>query len=213
MLKKKCSKCGKKINKNYEFCPYCGKSFFDPEKLEKDYGLLGKKDIETNEINDIFKQAKLPFGFNMLAKKLFKELDKQMKEIDREEAKPAGTSISISFGSLNGQPKIRIKEGGKKLGKPGKIKLPKITKLPKEYAKLPKKEAKTKVRRIGNKIIYEISLPGVKEIKQVIINKLESSIEIKAFSKDKAYFKLLPINMEILNYFLENENLVLELKE
>jgi len=218
MFKKKCSKCGKKINKNYDFCPYCGNSFFSPEKEEKDYGLLGKKDIEG------FDDIKMPFGFNFLTKKLFKELDKQLREGDIneemfKERKPMGTSISISFSSSDGQPKIKVKEYGKnrkvkKLeAKKSLPNLQNIERLPKKYSKLPKKEAETKVRRLSNKIVYEINLPGVNSIKDILINKLENSIEIKAFSKDKAYFKLLPINLDILNYNLKDEKLILELAE
>jgi len=41
----------------------------------------------------------------------------------------------------------------------------------------------------------------------------ENSIEIKAFSKDKAYFKFLPIALPLLGYKLLKEKLILELGE
>jgi hypothetical protein len=62
-----------------------------------------------------------------------------------------------------------------------------------------------------NKIIYEVDLPGVKNEKDIIITKLENSIEIKAFTKDTAYLKLIPISLPIKNYFLEKNKLILEL--
>jgi len=80
-----------------------------------------------------------------------------------------------------------------------------------KLAKMPKKEPETIVRRLSDRIIYEISVPGVKNIKDVIINKLQNSIEIKAFAKDKVYFKLLPVSLPIKKYKIEDEKLVLEL--
>ena len=81
-----------------------------------------------------------------------------------------------------------------------------------QISKLPREEAKTKVRRLSNKIIYEINLPGVKSMKNIIINRLENSIEIKAFSKDKVFFKLFPISLPIIRHKLEGEKFILELK-
>jgi hypothetical protein len=67
------------------------------------------------------------------------------------------------------------------------------------------------VRRLSDRIVYEIELPGVKA-SDIIINKLQNSIEIKAFTKEKAFFKLLPVALPILNYYMKQGKLVLELK-
>ncbi len=40
--------------------------------------------------------------------------------------------------------------------------------------------------------------------------KLENSIEIKAITKDKAYFKIIPLNLPIINYNILKEKLILE---
>ena len=56
-----------------------------------------------------------------------------------------------------------------------------------KLAKLPKKEPPSEVRRMGNKVIYNLEVPGVNDIDDIFINKLESSIEIKAISDDKVY--------------------------
>jgi len=55
-------------------------------------------------------------------------------------------------------------------------------------------------------------MPGVKSIKDVSVNQLENSIEIKAVAKDNSYFKLIPINLPVLDYELSEEKLVLELE-
>ena len=64
---------------------------------------------------------------------------------------------------------------------------------------------------MSNKVIYEIELPGVKSTEDVSIIKLENSIEIKAVTKDKSYFKLLPIKLPISGYKVADEKLILEL--
>ena len=75
-----------------------------------------------------------------------------------------------------------------------------------------KKEPKTNVKRLSNTVIYEINMPGVKSLDDISIVKLENSIEIKAVAKDKAYFKLIPVNLAILDYELERGKLILELE-
>jgi hypothetical protein len=42
---------------------------------------------------------------------------------------------------------------------------------------------------------------------------LENSIEVKAFAKDKAYYKFLPVSLPLLKYDLANGRLTLELGE
>ena len=63
----------------------------------------------------------------------------------------------------------------------------------------------------SGKIVYEISVPGVHDIENVLINQLENSIEIKAISDKKVYSKTLNINLPIIGYNLNQGNLVLEL--
>ena len=78
-------------------------------------------------------------------------------------------------------------------------------------SKLPKHEPSANVRRLTDKIVYEIDVPGVKK-EDIMITKLHNSIEIKAFAKDKAYFKLIPISLPIIKSELKNGKLILELK-
>ncbi len=226
MLRKKCPKCGKRIKKDFSFCPNCGFNFRE-EFDERDYGLLGKND----DFEDL--GIKLPMGFNMLFKNLVKGLDKQFRELDKMSKqdigdirdlnefgkfKPIRKGFSISINSSGEKPFIKINE----IGKEAKVKeireeiskanIKKRQKSIKKMAGLPREEAETKVRRLSNKIVYEIELPGVKSINDIIINKLENSIEIKALAKNKVLVKLLPVNFPIIGYNLDKELLVLELK-
>ena len=77
---------------------------------------------------------------------------------------------------------------------------------------LPMKDAESIVRRLSDRIIYEISVPGVKDKKDITITKLEDGIEIRAYSKLNCFFKSLPIKAEILRYYLDQGRLFFELK-
>jgi len=167
-------------------------------------------------------------GFNTIFNSLIKNLDKEFQQIDKEiskekikQQKPrknfrsGGISISISsFGDK--QPKINVKSFGnipkfqqqKKQIKKTELSEDKLKKL----SKLPKKEPSTNIRRLANKIIYEIDLPGVKSLNDISIIPLENSIEIKAIGKDKAYFKLITLNFPIIDQKLEKGKLILELE-
>jgi len=229
--KKSCNKCKKKINKDFEYCPHCGASVKDKEMDDRDYGFLGKNDLEDD--------LKLPFGMNAILNKLMKQMDRQFKQLDREigknnsQPKPKNTDIkqggiSINISSETGRPVIKVKSFGNmpefkeiegQLKNKQPIKRKPTTQFPidegkaRELAKLPREEASSKVRRLSGKVVYEIELPEVKDSKDIIIQQLENSIEIKAFAKDKAYFKFLPVNLPLERYKFNNGKLTLELGE
>lgn len=226
MFNKKCPKCDRKISKDYDFCPYCGTDFRMQRRFEKekDYGFLGKDDDLMPAMPNF--NVHLPGGINTLFNSLLKEVDKQFRELDKEMSqeihtkKPVKSSgISINISAMNnGKPEIKVKTFGPDFksipaekSKEITIQKPRISEEDaKRISKLPKKEAEASVRRLSNKIIYEIELPGIKNLKDVIINKLENSVEIKAFSKKTAYFKLIPVNLPVVNYRLDKEKLILE---
>lgn len=218
--KNQCRKCKRKIDEKYGFCPYCG-SRMDSNDDEGDWGMLGKNDIMPS-MNEI----KLPIGFNALFNSLMKNLSKEFDEQlsvnnFREDKRPKKirrdrVSISIStFG--NGPPKIKVTSLGDNLKLKSeknteKFKSNNFTKEKiKEFVNLPREEPKTNIRRLSNKVVYELEMIGVKSIDDVSIVKLESSIEIKAISKDKAYVKIIPINLPIESYNLSDGKLILEL--
>ncbi len=222
MAKKKCFGCGRKINSKYSFCPYCGFRFREDKE---DYGILGRDDYSDGDSGFGLGFRGLGIGgFGKLFNSLFREVDKQFRDLDKESDKTnkdkksfsSGISINISS-SGDGQPRIKVRNLGDTPIKIKEIKEKKPrSRMTRERAKkltsLPREEASTSVRRLSNKIIYEIDLPGVKSMEDVIINKLENSIEIKAIGKDRAFFKLLPVNLPIINYKLEKDKLLLELR-
>lgn len=219
--KKECPKCGTKIDEKYSFCPHCGNRFDSNQEEGDGWGILGKNDFFSSN------KVKLPFGFNAIFNSLMKNMSKelneqlnknyfQQEENNSKKVKRDGISISIStFGNgppkikvtqLGNKPKIEIKEEKEKT-KPDTFTKEKI----KKFAGLEKKEPKTNIRRLSNKMIYEIEMPGVKSLDDISITKLENSIEIKAISKNRAYTKTIPINLPITDYDLSEGKLILEL--
>ena len=217
MFKKKCRGCGEEVNKKHRYCPRCGAS----QKIEENLGMLGGDDFFDDSLNEM----RFPRGFNMIFNSLMKNLDKQFREFDQEmgkkiddpKIKKGGISISIST-SPGKEPEIRVRSFGPEFKKQGggvRKKLKPSKKLPQKIlktAKLPKKEPSTHIRRIADRVIYEINIPGVKSMKDISIVQLENSIEIKAVAKDKAYIKLIPIDLPIIDYSFEKGKLILELE-
>ena len=209
MLKKrKCTKCRRKISKDYRFCPYCG--YGDEDYDSEKWGMLGKNDlINPNDFQ-------LPRGLNTLFNSLMKNLTKQLndsydtsKKIGHTKIRDNGISISIST-SGNKPPKIKMHSPEEKEKPKKKIPEQFSKENIKKFSQLPKQEPKTNIRRLANKVIYEIEIPGVKSLRDISILKLETSIEIKAIAKNTAYFKRIPLNFPIINYMFSEEKLILE---
>lgn len=226
MFKKKCPRCNRKIDRDFDFCPYCGNNL-GRERDEKDFGFLGKDDFIGTNLNFNDAGFNLPLGFDKIISGLMNQIDGQMGQLDKEigknpvkktpEIKSNAISISISTGTGK-QPEIKISGFGPEFEQIKQEIEPEIKvrnslsdDKAKEIAKLPREEAVTNVRRLSSKIIYEIELPGVSSLKDVLINKLENSTEIKAFSKNKVYVKLIPLT-QLLNYKLNQGKLILEFK-
>lgn len=210
--KNKCKRCGEKLKKKYQFCPTCGSrvSSFN----EKDFGLLG-----TSDFVNLSNELHLPFGFNKLLNSLMKNLEVEMKEIPFDSSLPldkkTGISISISSKGDN-KPQVKISNSSNSQKNAEKIK--EKFKTPYfnqeqilQFSKLEKQEPKTNIRRLSNKMLYEIYLPHVKSLKDISINQLESSLEIKAISKKIGYTKIIPINLPLKEYSFSKGKLVLEL--
>ncbi len=205
--KEKCDNCNSNIDKNYSFCPYCGDNLLDPIKEARNYGLLGKNDNIDNL------QPQLNFGIadrliGSLVNSLVKTLDKQFKNYDKEvtkfeksEIQSFPNGIKIKIGAPIPIKKPQAKSFFKKL--PSDQQLEKIISLPKETAE-------TKIKRLGDKIIYELATPGISSHNDIFISKLESGYEIKAIGNKKIYVNTLPVNLPIKSLAIDNNKLFVE---
>ena len=212
--KKECSKCGNKISGKYKFCPYCGNSINNFK--DEDFGILGNEDSDDPDFfsKSLFGGA----GEKMINKMLgsaIKMIEKEIQREVRKENKNPQTNFQLFINgkkinlddSNNVFQKQKIKKHSKEIPEHcfSKEKLDK-------FSRLSKKEPLTNIRRLSDKVIYEISVPGVKSEEDVSITKFENSIEIKALTKNKAYYKIISINLPIVNFKLENGKLIFELE-
>jgi hypothetical protein len=209
MFEKKCLQCGNSVKQDFEFCPFCGMNLaskFDKE----DYGFLGKNDF----VNSF--PAQHPFMENLFTNAM-KLLEKQMKELQREMIKDTHARPP----QKNSHPHLHIQffVNGKKVfphKAPSQQKLMKtvntqIQEKFQKHASLPRKEPEARLRRFSGKLIYELQVPGVKSVEDVLINRLEHSIEVKALGESALYTKQLKLNLPVIDYTLKDDTLIIEL--
>ena len=220
--KKKCENCDEKIGNNYRYCPSCGAPLSDDAK-EEDGGMIGKSDHpeKRQEENDFDFLAKSLFG-NMnkgvLGKMLgsaMKMLEKEMKKMENDPNLKNNFQLFINGKKIDLN-KIKVKQDSPQNYTQKEQKKPELKKFLskdkiKKFTTLPKKEPSTNMRRFSDSLVYEIDIPGVESIEDIMISRLESSIEIKALAKDKVYSKLIPISLPIKKYSLDKNKLVLQL--
>lgn len=205
MLKrKKCNVCGESIKGDYSFCPNCGTQLKD--NVNNKWGILGKNDLPTTNSQPGFIEGIGDKIINKMISSTFKMLEKEFNK--------GATDIEKMP-----QPKMKLMINGKEIGAKPKKKNSDTKFLPiefsndnlKKWKKISKKEPKSSIKRIDDKIEYEVEIPGVKSINDISIIKLENSLEIKAVSDKTGYVKRIPINMPLKKYSLAKGILTLEL--
>jgi len=207
MLKrKKCEICKEKIKTKHNFCSNCGSQL---KNNQNSWGILGR-------IDSIEEKPGIIEGFgdkliNKMISSTFKMLEKEMhKGLVENQRMP--------------QSRMKLMINGKEITPSNSQKIPQkkdpnIKFLPiefseenlKKWKKVKKKEPKSKLKRVEDKIEYEVEVPGVKSIKDISIIKLENSLEIKAVSEKAGYLKRIPIDLPLKKYSLVKGILTLEL--
>ena len=220
MFREKCPRCNKGVSKKHDFCPGCGQNM---KSSSEDYGFLGKNDFEDLGI-------KLPFGLKALMKPLMKELTKQMADIDKElrnqnniskDNRPKNMgNFSIHIG-MPGQKPVKLNSNVNpnqnsptmQMTNPSrKLSLPKIEdKKLEKVKKFPREEPQVSIRRLSDRVIYELDLPEVNSLSNVNIARLEDSVEVKAISKKKVFVKSIDVALPLRSYKFKDEKLTLEL--
>ncbi|MEK6928404.1 MAG: hypothetical protein AABW65_00420 [Nanoarchaeota archaeon] len=200
-----CAVCNSGIENKYSFCPYCGISLVDLKKQKKEFGLLGKNDnVEGTDFKGEFSSS---FGISdkmilSLINNLAKNFEKQFRDLEKAEISHLPNGINIKIGvPANNRKKIPKQKPFYNQIKEEQIK--KITSLPKT-------SAKTNIKRLGNKVIYELNAPGIISTEDVFLSKLENGYEVKAIGEKKVYINTLPINLPIHSYSINNNKLTIE---
>jgi len=197
-----CPVCGTKIDREWGFCPRCGTrisgDFFDEifSRMRKELAEMNKlleKDIEAFDLSPWFKDMDKKSihpkrsGFTIkivqagnkkpdISVRTFGDVEKSKlrKEIDEFGAWQPGLGRETEQGA---KPRpFRPAEPHEKL-------------VIKEAVKT--EEPKTSVARSASKVAVSIQLPGVESERDIEVSELESSVEVKALAKDRAYFKIL----------------------
>lgn len=169
--KNKCPKCDFFVKKTWNFCPHCGTNLKEVPRPKIMPLTMNSSDIDMNA--------------------MFKDVNKILKSMLGSE--PFKGSLSVTrLGGPNG-PKMKVNTSGdyKKVEPELKKKLG--VKKRKFRGNKKTEEPELNIKEMPHQNIIEIDVPGVKTEGDVEIIKLEHSIEIRAFAKDKTYFKLLPI--------------------
>ncbi len=206
---KKCQRCEGKLKEEYSFCPYCKLDLRNPEADMKDYGMLGK--------NDSVLGAPLLGGggvgmsdsiVNSIFNNVMKMMENQLKnldggKIDFGDAKP---EISMLPNGIQIRIGPHIHKHKHQEVKPRVISEDQRARM----TKLPRSQAKAEIRRLSDKIIYELATPGVENVDDIFVSKVESGYEVKAVGNKKVYFNSLQINLPLKKYFVKENCLTLE---
>ncbi len=175
-----CRDCNSPVEEGWAFCPRCGSGLKEHEE-ERGFGGLG----------DMFGQIE-------------QQMQRQMQEMDRlfgegmlERPRiimpKGGSGISISVNSgPDGKPRVSVNTFGnaRKIEPQIKRELGVRNGENKEARPKVTAEPEMKVSNERGRTVYTVSLPEVKDGKDVRIKRLPNSIEIRAKAGDKLYFKL-----------------------
>lgn len=204
MIKKiRCPNCKEKVKESFSFCPTCGEELVENQK---GWGMLGKKDSINQEKTDFFE------GFtgsilNKMLKSSIKMLEREMQKDLKENPQPFGNMRLM----INGK-EITPKKIQQIKNKPKYLPIDFSKENLEKYRKMKKTEPNSTLKRVDNKVKYELEVPEVKSIKDISIIKLENSLEVKAVGQKVAYSKRIPIDLPLKKYSLINGLLTLELE-
>ena len=204
----KCYSCDSAINEKYSFCPWCGNPQFDPEQELRDFGMLGRRD--TTDENK-FKQQFISSDITIIEKLMgslmnnfIKNIDKQFRDMEKTNISQMPNSIKIKIGMSPQQ----TKRGSQQSILQRKITEDQMSKM----EGLPRTTAKTNIKRLSDKVIYELFTPGIISPQDVFVSKIESGYEIKAIGEKKVYVNSLPINLPLHRFSIDNDKLIIEFK-
>jgi len=199
MFKKKCRGCAEKVDRKFNYCPWCGGGLRG-DSGSKDLGMLGDDDM-----GQVQEDLKLPFGVEKIVGSLVKQLEKQMGGMNMNGAGGLPKNFKIQIG---GMPMNRAMQ------KPANVR--KAIMVSEEEAErrsgLKKVEAESRVKRLGDVIIYEIEAPGLAKKEDVVVVELESGLEVRAYARDNCYVKMISMKAEVLGIRVEGDRVSVELR-
>ena len=199
-----CRACGKYSSHKYNFCPYCGTSMLDQFEETVDFGMLGKKDIkEEDSLKNNIQSGEFKILDRIISSVMSNMVKSMMSEIKDPQVKQTPNSINIKIGP---QGKSQKREERKVTRSISEDQI-------KKMADMPRTTAKTAVKRLSDKIVYELNIPGIASPEDIFISKLESGYEIKAIGGNKkVYVNSLPVNLPIKSLAINADKLYVEFR-
>ena len=84
MIKRKCSGCAKRIERSFNFCPWCGEGI-KGSREESNFGLLGRNDNTIGQNQNMQGNFNaLPFGLDKMVGPLIKQLERELSNMDKQ---------------------------------------------------------------------------------------------------------------------------------
>ncbi len=179
----KCKSCEKDIgNKEWKYCPFCGEV-----TVKKSMYSYGMKDVVDKIVSGIERQ---------LMRKLFKVLAGSIKQ--NGGANRQGITVRMTSGK---RPVAQSTRQAPDMTAANKRPIPKET-----------IEPKADITKLPGKLKINILLPGIDCMDNIDILKFDNSCEVRAYTEDKLYFKIIqtPQNLNLYEKNLDNETLSLE---
>ena len=192
-----CPRCDSKLKKDFDFCPHCGLDIRNPQRDNEEWGILGKNEFAGAPFvggnSDGFGVTDKMIGaiFNSLMKNLEKQIQNQNQEESVQQF-PKGLTISVGPAKKKQARKGITEEQIKRM------------------SGLPRVEAKTNMKRLSDKVVYELKAPGIDNPDDVFISKLASGYEVKAIGKNKVYMNSLPVELPLKGFILDKNGLNIE---
>lgn len=210
----KCGNCGSNLDSGWRFCPKCGSGqsrAFDFQdifsRMRKEMEEMARSmdsDIEALDLSPFFKKAR-PQGFSIKISSgpgIEPKVEvRTFGDIDKRQIESQLRSLGVKRIAQGPGGAMRTREKPMFPREDRKLRLPEAT-----------EEPAANVRRLDGRVVVDLEIPGVKSEKDIEVNELESSVEVKAIAGNRGYFKILtkPEEFSLSRRTFKNGKLQLE---
>ncbi|MCK4555263.1 MAG: zinc ribbon domain-containing protein [Candidatus Aenigmarchaeota archaeon] len=186
-----CEKCNIDTKDDWSFCPKCGHELKRSKVV--DYGM---EDVFASMANSLQ---------NMTKRMLFEGMRPQGAKA------PSGLTVKI----VRGVPATAMRNQSARIA-PVQMNAPAKVTTPLKARPAPKKtiEPEATFNKLPGKLMVEVKTPGVESIEDVDVLEMGTSVEVRAYSGDTLYFKIInvPKKASVVSKKVESGKLVLEMK-
>ncbi|HLD77640.1 MAG TPA: zinc ribbon domain-containing protein [archaeon] len=204
----RCTNCKREIPQAH-YCPHCGEHQPHGGGDHQGFDALFN-DRFFADIMESFQRMFADMGLDESFEKEVIDLTKAGKR-----RRGAGFTINI-VQSGEGPPQIRIQPLGEAMEPSAQQELPRraVAKpLPKKFTEAKQsEEPESVVRRVGEALIADLEVPGVRSEDDIAVTELENSVEVRALAGEKAFFKIItkPAKLRLVGKKFKNGKLHLE---